>query len=309
LVAPAAHLNAPSGEVRLARGLNAPSGEFCLAQGPLQARHPRSCSHIQAFNALAPQDSATTLTRLGITPRRCSTHSLGKTIPATIQHCAERPVSAPWHCAAYFRTANTSSPRRGLAEPSNGGECFFYDYTGLHLNVRPAGTVFSVAVSPARPSPPLQRHAGYCDDIPNAVGTHGDRTSHARHCTLYGPPLTAPSSRPTDGGRTPNLYVTTLEAAPVRAQVSPQLPNRSEIRQDGRQLRSTARHAFTRRRTVRHACKLLPPWPMKGGVVPQSGGTTDSNHPHAFRLHHDIGTCLNQKLWDLEARPPLPPRL
>jgi hypothetical protein len=74
---------------------------------------PRSCSHVQAFNALTPQDCATTLTRLGITPRRCSTHSLGKTIPATIQHCADRPVSAPWHCAAYFRTANTPSPRRG----------------------------------------------------------------------------------------------------------------------------------------------------------------------------------------------------
>jgi hypothetical protein len=118
-----------------------------------------------------------TLTRLGITARRYSTHSLGKTIPATIQHCAERPVSAPWHCAAYFRTANALSPRGRPAEPSNGGECFFYDYTGLCCDIRPAGTVFSVAVNPVRPSPPLQRHAGYCDDIPNAVEAHGDRTS------------------------------------------------------------------------------------------------------------------------------------
>jgi hypothetical protein len=65
----------------------------------------------------------------------------------------------------------------GTAEPSNGGERFFYDYTGLHRDVRPAGTVFPVAVSSVRPSPPLQRHAGYCDDIPNAVEAHGDRTS------------------------------------------------------------------------------------------------------------------------------------
>jgi hypothetical protein len=108
-----ARLNVPSGDVRLARGLNAPSGEVHLARGPLHARHPRSCSRIRAFNALAPQDCATTLTRLRITPRRCSTDSLGKTIPATMQHCAERPVSTPWHCAAYFRTANTSSPRGG----------------------------------------------------------------------------------------------------------------------------------------------------------------------------------------------------
>jgi hypothetical protein len=86
-------------------------------------------------------------------------------------------VSAPWHCGTYFCMTNTSSPRRGLAEPLNGGECFFYNYTGLHRDVRLAGTVFSVAVSPVRPSPPLQRHAGYCDDIPDAVGAHGDKTS------------------------------------------------------------------------------------------------------------------------------------
>jgi hypothetical protein len=77
----AAQLNAPSGEVHLARGLNAPSGEVRLARGPLHARHPRSCSRARAFNALTPQDCATTLTRLGITPRHCSTDSLGKTIP------------------------------------------------------------------------------------------------------------------------------------------------------------------------------------------------------------------------------------
>jgi hypothetical protein len=64
----------------------------------------------------------------------------------------------------------------GTAEPSNGGKCFLYDYRGLHREVRPAGTVFFVAISPVRPSPPLQRHAGYCDDIPNAVEAHGDRT-------------------------------------------------------------------------------------------------------------------------------------
>jgi hypothetical protein len=173
-------------------------------------------------------------------PRRCSTHSLGKAIPATIQHCAERPVSAPWHCAAYFRTANTPSRRRGTAEPSNGSECFFYGYTSLRYDIRPAGTVFSVAVSPVRPSPPLQRHAGYCDDIPNAVGAHGDRTSPRPPLYLVRTPMTAPSSRSTDGGQTANLYATTLEAAPVQAQDSPRCPNRSEICQDGRQLRGTA---------------------------------------------------------------------
>jgi hypothetical protein len=47
---------------------------------------------------------------------------------------------------------------------------------------------------------------------------------------------------------------------------------------------------------VRHACKLLPPWPIKGAAVsqPRGEGTTDNNHSHALRLLHDIGTCLNQ---------------
>jgi hypothetical protein len=125
LVAPAAHLNAPSGEVRLARGLNAPSGEVRLARGPPRARHPRSCSHVRAFNALTPQDCTTTLTCLGIMPRRCYTHSLGKTIPATIQHCAERPVSAPRHCVAYFCMANTPSPRRGADGTLEWGRMLF----------------------------------------------------------------------------------------------------------------------------------------------------------------------------------------
>jgi hypothetical protein len=61
---------------------------------------------------------------------------------------------------------------------------------------------------------------------------------------------------------------------------------------------------------MRHTCKLLSPWLIKGRAIPQpQGTTTDSDHTHAFRFHHDIGTCLNQYLWDLEAQPPLSPRL
>jgi hypothetical protein len=178
------------------------------------------------------------------------------------------------------------------AEHSNGSQRFFYDYTRQHHDVRPAGMVFSVAVSPVRPSPPLQHHAGHCDDISDTVGACEDGT-----------PAAVPRTPPCNG---------TLEPAHGRrhcAQDSPRRPNRSEIRQDGRQLRGTARHPFTCRRTVRHACKLLSPWPIKGGVAPQPQRTTDSNHMHAFLPHRDIGTFLNQYLSDLEARPPLPPRL
>jgi hypothetical protein len=70
-----------------------------------------------------------------------------------------------------------------------------------------------------------------------------------------------------------NRYTAALEAAPVRAQDAPRRLNRSRIRQDGRQLRSTVRHTFTRREIVRHACKLLPPWPIKEGAPPSRGET------------------------------------
>jgi hypothetical protein len=85
-------------------------------------------------------------------------------------------------------------------------------------------------------------------------------------------PLTAPSNRPAGGGRTTNHYAATLEVAPVRAQDTPRRPDWNEIRPDGRQLHGTARHASTRRRLVQHACKLPPPWPIKGEAVPQPQG-------------------------------------
>jgi hypothetical protein len=128
--------------------------------------------------------------------------------------------------------------------------------------------------------PALCGHPRPCSATPGTETTSptllertGTGRRHACHCASYGPPLTAPSNRPAGGGQTTNLYTTTLESAPVRAQETPRRPNRSEIRQDGRQLCGTARHASTRRRIVRHACKLLPPWPIKGGAVPQPQGT------------------------------------
>jgi hypothetical protein len=84
------------------------------------------------------------------------------------------------------------------------------------------------------------------------------------------PPVDGTLEPARDGGRTTNHYAATLEAAPVRAQDAPRRPDWSRIRQDGRQLHGTARHASTRRKIVRHACKLLPPWLIKGGAVPRT---------------------------------------
>jgi hypothetical protein len=103
----------PSSEVRLARGLHTPSGGVRLARGlappragyaPLEGTlvrisraptHTCSRTRVRAFNALTQQGRTTTLTRLGITPPRYPANSRGEAIPAAVQHCAARPVSAP----------------------------------------------------------------------------------------------------------------------------------------------------------------------------------------------------------------------
>jgi hypothetical protein len=172
----------------------------------------------------------------------------------------------------------------GRRKPRRGDKYFFHVYIGLHRDVRPAGTVFPVAMSPLRPSLPLQRHSGHCNAIPNAVNAHGTGHHHARYFASYDLPSMAPSSQHAGGGRTCNLCTTTLEAAPVRAQDSPRRPNRSKIRQDGRQLRGTAHHASTRRKIVRHACKLLSPWPIKGGSSPPAARGTRRRTAHTCML-------------------------
>jgi hypothetical protein len=147
-----------------------------------------------------------------------------------------------------------------------------------------------------RPSPPLPHHAGRCGDITVLLRRTGTRHRHNDHCATYGPPVNGTLELAHHGGRSTNYCTDTLEAAPVRAQDAPRRLYRSGIHQDGRRLCSTVRHTSTRREIVRHACELLPPWPIKGGAAPQprGDGTTDSNHSLALRLLHDIGTRLNQ---------------
>jgi hypothetical protein len=103
----------------------------------------------------------------------------------------------------------------------------------------------------------------------------GTRRRHDHHCAAYGPPVDGTLEPARGGGRTTNHYAATLEAAAVRAQDAPRRLDWSRIRQDDRQLRGTAHHASTRRKIVRHACKLLHPWPIKGGEVPQPQRTRD----------------------------------
>jgi hypothetical protein len=107
------------------------------------------------------------------------------------------------------------------------------------------------------------------------LGCTGTRRHHVCHCAAYGAPVDNTLESARGGGRTTNHYAGTLESAPVQAQDAPRRLDRSRIRQDDRQLHGTARHASTRRKIVRHACELLPPWPIKGGAVTQPQGTRD----------------------------------
>jgi hypothetical protein len=80
----------------------------------------------------------------------------------------------------------------------------------------------------------------------------------------------APSSPPE--GAPVNHYASTLEAVHVRAQDTPRRRNWSKIRQDCRQLLGTVRHAATRSKIVRHACKSPSPWSIKGRRSPRRRG-------------------------------------
>jgi hypothetical protein len=136
----------------------------------------------------------------------------------------------------------------GMTEPSKGEQIRFSMVTQGYA-------VTSGRRERSTPSPSaLCGHPRHCNTRPGTVTTSptllkrtGTGRRHARHCASYDLPLTPPSSQLEGSGRATNLYAATLEVAPVRPQDSPRRLNRSEIRQDGRQLRSTARHTSTRR--------------------------------------------------------------
>jgi hypothetical protein len=198
-------------------------------------------------------------------------------------------------------------PQRGAGhtlEPSS------RDSAGSNHDVRPAGA----------PSPSLSILCGHprpCSATPRTTRTAptllstGTGHRHACYCTSYESLSTAPSSPPE--GAPVNHHASTLEVAPVQAQDTLRHRDWSKIRQDGHQLYGTVRHTATRIEIVRHVCQTAPSLAYKRrGSPPATGvrhGTTDSMRSHALRFPHDIGTRLNHISWDLEATPPLPPRL
>jgi hypothetical protein len=178
-------------------------------------------------------------------------------------------MSALRHCASYPCTANTLSPRRGPAEPSN----------TLPVTTQGYAMTSGRRERPSPLLPVLCGHPCHCSATPRAAATlptllerTGTGHRHDRRCTSYGPPWTTPSSRSADDGRTTGHYTTILKAAPIPVQDAPRCHDWSKIHQDGRQLHGTACHASTRRRIVRYACKSPSPWPIKGRAIPNRRG-------------------------------------
>jgi hypothetical protein len=135
-----------------------------------------------------------------------------------------------------------------------------------------------------RSSPSLSalcRHPRHCRTTPDTVatsqrgwGVRGQDIATTAAVPRTGPPSMAPSNRPTTTAGQPTATPPPSKPLLYDHRNAPRRLNRSGIRQDGRQLRSTVRHTSTRREIVWHACKLLPPWPIKGGAVPPSRGDT-----------------------------------
>jgi hypothetical protein len=219
-------IDAPSGEVRLARGPYAPSGGVRLARGlspaprtrsaSLEGRAPpragsaplegtnvrlsrvlaRTCSRtrVQAFNALTQQGRATTLTRLGITPRRCSANSRGRPSPplfSTVRQgqCQLRDTEPP----ALVRLTRRAL-EEGLAILSN----IFYVLMQDHAVTSGRRDRSSPSLSA------LCSHPRHCRTTPDAVATsqhcwdvRGQDIATTAIVSRTDFPSTAPSSWPT----------------------------------------------------------------------------------------------------------------
>jgi hypothetical protein len=109
-------------------------------------------------------------------------------------------------------------------------------------------------------------------------GAQGQDVATTATVPRTGPPSTAPSNQSTTAASQPT------------ATPPPSKPLLYEHR-----ARHDAPTGAGFARTAVSSATLLPPWPIKGGAVPQprGDGTTNNIHLHALCLLHDIGTCLN----------------
>jgi hypothetical protein len=187
-------------------------------------------------------------------------------------------------------------PRKRTVEPSKGDGRLLYACPGLRCDVRPAGPVTSVAIDPVRPSPPSQHHPRHCITIPYTVGIRGDKMPSRRLPCARWPPVSHTLES--------NVRMTTPRPPPSKP-----LLGGHRARHDAppeARLARTAVHSVVLcaipphvARTVRHVCKLPPPWPIKGGAVPWPQGDNEE---------HSLARFLSPpRYWHLPQSVPLGP--
>jgi hypothetical protein len=186
---------------------------------------------------------------------------------------------------------------RGRRSPRRGDERLLYACPGLRCDVRLAGPVTSVAIGPVRPPPPSQHHPGHCITIPYTVGIRGDKTPPRRLLCARRPPV----SRTLES----NCRMTTPRPPPLKP-----LLGGHRARHDAppeARLARTAVHSIVLcaipphvARTVRHACKLPPPWPIKGGAVPWLQGGRQralTDTPSVFTMILALSSISTSGTW------------
>jgi hypothetical protein len=173
-----------------------------------------------------------------------------------VRHCAAWPATTPWHCATHSRTTNAPHPRKRTAEPSKGRRT-------TTSRPRKDNAVTSGRWDRSLRSPSAlcdharcpQHHPGHCITISCTVGGRGDKMPPRRLLCAPWPPVSRtlepmygqrPHGRPLHRHPRNRPWTDTGHAMMLA---------RYKIRQDGRLLRGTIRHAFTRRQIVWHACK------------------------------------------------------
>jgi hypothetical protein len=188
-------------------------------------------------------------------PRHCSADS--PPLCDTVWHGQQPPRGTvpPTPVRPAHRTL-----QKGRQNPRREDARLLHARTGRHRDVRSVGAVTTIAIGPARPSPPSGCHPGHCITILNAVEACGDRAPPRRSLCPVRPHVNGtlevltrtalgratstppPSKLPLDVHRTP--HDTPPEARFARTVVY-----------------SMALYALPPHvaRTVRHACKLLPP--------------------------------------------------
>jgi hypothetical protein len=134
---------------------------------------------------------------------------------------------------------------RGRWNPRKGDGRLSRSRSGRRRDVRPVRHISSITISPARPSPPPQRHPGTAAPSPALWEYGATRRCHASCYAPYGFPSAAPSSQRTDDDRMGGSHTATLEVAPGRIQATSRHSARSKIRQDDCLLHNTVYHTTT----------------------------------------------------------------